>query len=97
MFKADVENVAGEAEKLATKYGAKIKHIYESALKGTALELSDAAVAALRADPAVAYVEQDQVAYANVTQLELRGASIASTSGLSRSTDPMRITPMVRA
>lgn len=69
VFKADVENVAGEAEKLATKYGAKIKHIYESALKGTALELSDAAVAALRADPAVAYVEQDQVAYANVTQL----------------------------
>lgn len=60
-FREDLNDVDGEANKLAVKHGGKLKHVYKSALKGMAIELSAAEAAALEADPAVERVEQDQV------------------------------------
>ncbi len=68
VFKSDVSDVDGESNALATKHGGKVKHTYKSALKGMALELSDAKVEALRAEPSVAYVEQDQTMSIVTTQ-----------------------------
>ncbi len=60
VFNSDVTDVDGEAVKIAMRHGGKIKHTYKAALKGMALELTDDEVSALRAEPSVAYVEQDQ-------------------------------------
>ncbi|MEP6905783.1 MAG: S8 family serine peptidase, partial [Gemmatimonadales bacterium] len=60
VFKDDIQDVDGEAERIAAKHHGTVKYKYKAALKGLALELSDAEVAALRAEPSVAYVEQDQ-------------------------------------
>jgi subtilisin family serine protease len=69
VFKNDVQDVEGEALKIAVRRGGKVKHTYKSALKGMAIELSDTQVAALRAEPSVAYVEQDQTASISTTQM----------------------------
>ncbi|GAC1690638.1 MAG: serine protease [Gemmatimonadaceae bacterium] len=68
VFRDDVQDVDGTARTLATKHAAKIRHTYKAALRGMALQLSDAALVAMRADPHVAYIEQDQVAHAVTTQ-----------------------------
>ncbi|NGY58642.1 S8 family peptidase [Lentzea sp. NEAU-D13] len=47
------------AENLSTKYGAKVKHSYKSALRGFSAQMSEAQAKRLAADPAVAHVEQD--------------------------------------
>jgi subtilisin family serine protease len=52
----------------ARQRGAKVDHAYTAALKGFAATLDPAALAAVRADPAVAYVEADQVVSATVDQ-----------------------------
>ena len=62
---SDPEAVAGE---IVDKAKGKLKHAYKSALKGFAAELSDEAVTALREDPRVSYVEEDQVYTINTTQ-----------------------------
>ncbi|MGZ8413991.1 MAG: S8 family peptidase [Gemmatirosa sp.] len=64
---ADPEGKAKAKEK-AFKSGKKLKHVYKAALKGFAAELSAADVAALRADPEVAYVEPDQIVTITATQ-----------------------------
>lgn len=61
VFRGDVRDAKSVAKALAGKHGGKLKHTYEAALKGMAIELSDTAAAALRQDPAVEYVEQNQV------------------------------------
>lgn len=68
VFRNSVQDVDGEAQKLAARHGGRISHTYKAALKGMALELPDAVVEGLRAEPSVAYVEADQVAYASTTQ-----------------------------
>ena len=68
VFKSGVQDVDGEVRHLSARHGAGIRHTYKAALKGMAIELSDAKVAALRAEPSVAYVEQDQVMSINTTQ-----------------------------
>ena len=70
VFKGEVQDaeVDGEVGRLSARYGAAVRHTYKAALKGMAIELSDAKVAALRAEPSVAYVEQDQVMSINTTQ-----------------------------
>jgi subtilisin family serine protease len=60
VFRNDVQNVDDEAQRLAVKHAGKVQHKYKAALKGMSIELSDAQVAALRADASVAFVEQDQ-------------------------------------
>jgi subtilisin family serine protease len=68
VFKNDLQDVDGEVTKLTGKYAGNLKHAYKAALKGMALELSDAGVAALRTEPSVAYVEADQPASISVDQ-----------------------------
>ena len=61
VYAEGVEDVDKATKEKSLKHGAKVGHTYKHALKGFAAELSDDAVAALRADPEVAYVEADQV------------------------------------
>ena len=82
-FNDDEQDVDGKAIKLATKHVGKIKYLYKSALKGMALELADAEVAALRADPAVLSVEQDQtVSISTGTRMPLTSVVGRFHSGL---------------
>jgi subtilisin family serine protease len=67
-FRDDEQNVDGQANNIASKHAGKITHLYRSALRGMSIQLSDAAAAALRADPAVVSVEQDQTISINTTQ-----------------------------
>jgi subtilisin family serine protease len=68
VFRDDVADVDGKVKEKAARAKAKVKHAYKAALKGFAGELSDEAAAELRADPDVAYVEQDQVVTIDATQ-----------------------------
>lgn len=63
VFRRSVKDADRDAVRIAGIHRGKLKHVYRSALKGMALDLPDAAVAALRADPSVAYVEADQIAH----------------------------------
>jgi subtilisin family serine protease len=67
-FRDTEQDVDGKASKLSIKHAGKVRHLYRSALKGMTLQLPDAAVAALRADPGVLSVEQDQIMSINTTQ-----------------------------
>lgn len=68
VFKTGVQDVEGEALRIAVSHGGKVKYTYKAALKGAAIELSDAQVTALRTEPNVAYVEQDQTMSISTTQ-----------------------------
>jgi aqualysin 1 len=61
VFRAHVTDPVGRADVLMRGSGGQIHHVYRSALKGFAATIPDAALARIQADPAVAYVEQDQV------------------------------------
>jgi subtilisin family serine protease len=60
VFKREVSDAPGLARQLAAAHGGTVHHTYQHAIKGFAASLSDGAVAALRRNPNVAYVEQDQ-------------------------------------
>ena len=60
VFKREVNDARGLARQLAAAHGGTLHHTYQHAIKGFAASLSDGAVAALRRNPNVAYVEQDQ-------------------------------------
>ena len=68
VFNDDVDDPEAVSEELVGKTKGKLKHSYKAALKGFAAELDDAAVTALREDPRVSYVEEDQVYSVNTTQ-----------------------------
>ena len=63
-----VANPAGVAAEHASRFGATVGHVYSHALKGYAATFSAADVAAIAADPRVAYVEADGVVRAVATQ-----------------------------
>ena len=67
-FRDDEQDVDGKASTLAIKHAGKIRNVYKAALKGMTLDLPDVAVAALRADPSVLTVEQDQTFSISTTQ-----------------------------
>ena len=67
VFWDSVTNPAAEAANLLRASGGQLHHTYSSALKGFAASLSDAAVQAIRNDPNVNYVEQDQTVSLNTT------------------------------
>lgn len=63
-LKSDVANVAVTAADMVSSLGGTLHHTYNTALKGFSATLPDAAVAALRNNPAVAAIEADRVAAA---------------------------------
>ncbi|MGN9809751.1 S8 family peptidase [Micromonospora sp. BQ11] len=60
--------VPDRAAKLAKRYGGSVGDVYSAALTGFSATLSVGQARRLAADPAVAYVEQDQVLTASATQ-----------------------------
>ncbi|MDM4721662.1 S8 family serine peptidase [Micromonospora sp. WMMA1363] len=56
-----VAEVAGVADRMRTRYGGTIGHIYGSALTGFEVRLNARAARRLAGDPAVAYVEQNRM------------------------------------
>jgi subtilisin family serine protease len=70
VFKGDVRDASGVASRLLSKHGGTKQFTYTHALKGFSAKLPDAAVAALRLDPSVAYIEQDQVMSAITVQAD---------------------------
>jgi subtilisin family serine protease len=59
---------AASAEKLAGQYGGKVDRVFRSALNGFTVSLPESAAKRLAANPAVEYVEQDQVFHLQATQ-----------------------------
>ena len=68
VFKDDVADALSKADAKALKHATTLKYKYDKVLKGFAATLTPAALAALQADPDVAYIEQDQVVEASTTQ-----------------------------
>lgn len=75
-FKQDIPNTTATAQALAAKYGGHLTHVY-TALKGMSLELPDAAVAALRAEPEIIALVADGIA-------RFAGTQSGPTWGLDR-------------
>jgi aqualysin 1 len=53
---------------MAARYGGTVSYVYENALRGFAVSMSEKAAQKLAGDPRVAYVEQDQIMEAIATQ-----------------------------
>src|SRR2546428_5334334 len=65
VLRGNVADVRGVAQRLAEQHGGTLRRVYTAALRGfTVSNLSPDRAAALSASPLVAYVEQDQLAYA---------------------------------
>jgi subtilisin family serine protease len=60
--------VPAVAQDLARAHGGSVAAVYQYALKGFAVQLTEKQAAALASDPQVAYVEADQIVEAFVTQ-----------------------------
>jgi subtilisin family serine protease len=60
---------SGAAARLARRHGGRVNREFHSALRGYSANLSAAALAEVRKDPEVAYVEQDRVILPAATQL----------------------------
>src|SRR6185369_6941614 len=67
VFKQGVANPAAEAAN-ATRGGGQLHHVYSAAIKGFAATLPDSALAGLRNNPLVDYIEQDQTVSLNQTE-----------------------------
>ena len=68
VFKDDVGNVDGEVDQISQNLNINAKYRYKHAIKGFAGTLPLAVVDALRNDPRVAYIEQDQEMHFVTTQ-----------------------------
>jgi subtilisin family serine protease len=68
VLKDEVQSTSEKAKSKAERKGGKLKHAYAAVLNGFAAELSDEAVADMRLDPEVAYIEQDQTYSVDATQ-----------------------------
>lgn len=68
VFKSDVADVPGEIQRISQQYGITAEHRYQYAIKGFSAKLPATAVEALRNNPNVQYIEQDQIAHAVTTQ-----------------------------
>ena len=56
------------AERVATRRRGRVRDVYGNAIRGFSATMSEADARALATDPEVAFVEQDQVVHADVTQ-----------------------------
>jgi subtilisin family serine protease/PKD repeat protein len=64
VLRRDAVDASATAQAVARQKGGRIRRVYQSALRGFSVSnLSPAAVEALRSNPSVAYVEQDQVVH----------------------------------
>jgi subtilisin family serine protease len=63
-----LKDSAASAASMTGKYGGAIKHVYTSALKGFAADMTEAQARRLAADPAVESVQADQVMSIDTTQ-----------------------------
>src|SRR2546425_3887567 len=68
VFRDGVADPATLAQSLVSAQGGSLRHTYTSALKGFAASLPEAAVAGLRLDPLVAYVEPDHMVQVEGTE-----------------------------
>ncbi|HEX2078820.1 MAG TPA: S8 family peptidase [Longimicrobium sp.] len=68
VFRDEVANPAALSARLAAAHRGTLHHTYQHAFKGFAATLSPAAVAALRSDPRVAYIEPDHEMRITATQ-----------------------------
>jgi subtilisin family serine protease len=68
VFKDAVADAKGKASEKVLRHHGQMRFAYDKALKGFAAALSEEAVALLRADPDVAFVEEDEVVTASVIQ-----------------------------
>lgn len=68
VLKRSVANADGQVDEIGRRFKIRSAFRYQHALKGFAGRLSPAVVDALRADPRVAYIEQDQIAQIVNTQ-----------------------------
>ncbi|NUT93304.1 MAG: S8 family peptidase [Saccharothrix sp.] len=59
---------AASADRLAGQYGGKVDRVFSAALNGFTVSLPESAAKRLAANPAVEYVEQDQVFHLQATQ-----------------------------
>jgi aqualysin 1 len=80
VFTSSVDNPAAAPASLMQGSGGQLLHTYTAAIKGFAARLPDAAVQALRNNPNVAYVEQDQT----VSLTEIASPQNQVTWGLDR-------------
>jgi subtilisin family serine protease len=83
VFKDTVGDVQTEASALARHHGGQMKHVYTHALKGFSVSLTDAAVQAMKNNPNVAYIEQDQTV--SLYETALAQIENQATWGLDRS------------
>ncbi|HEX5541674.1 MAG TPA: S8 family peptidase [Micromonospora sp.] len=60
--------IPSKAKELAGQFGGSVGHVYDAALNGFSVRMSEAAAKRLAAHPHVAYVEQDQVVALAATQ-----------------------------
>src|SRR3954470_4749757 len=77
VYKDSVADPEADSDAKVRKLGGRRHHAFTKAIKGFAASLSDDAVQRLRADPDVAYVEQDQTVSVN-------GLENQATWGLDR-------------
>jgi len=71
VLRRDAPAASAAVETLARQNGGQVRRVYRAALSGFSVaNLSPAAVAALRANPAVAYIEQDQIVRTTDEQLD---------------------------
>jgi subtilisin family serine protease len=84
VFKDTVANPDDESDRMVRNFGGHRHHTFTRVLKGFAATLPDAAVERLRADPDVAYVEQDEIASIDATE----DLSVQGSWGLDRIDQP---------
>ena len=77
-----------KAKERARSRGGKVLHTYSHAIKGYSAKLSKQALAAVKADPNVLYVEQDRTSRSRARRPTRPGVWTASTSAACRSTRP---------
>jgi subtilisin family serine protease len=68
VLKTGGSDVAGSARTLTGRYGGAVTHTYTKALRGFAVQVSEARAKKLAADPAVEYVERNGVVRISETQ-----------------------------
>ena len=69
VFRPSSPNSLSNAKYVEQTMGGVTKFVYTNVLNGAAMQLSDAAAVALRSDPRVLSVDQDQVVTTNTTQV----------------------------